>query len=99
MVVMAYLSPYARAEGGLGQAMSLGVTRGRGLAAGITAGLGGGLLLGAAGLVMMAAAGLTAWGASRYFCRRLGGVTGDVYGAVNELQEVLALLVATLVIL
>ena len=41
-------------------------------------------------------AGLVVWGSSRYFRRRLGGVTGDIYGAVNEILETLVLGVAVL---
>ena len=32
----------------------------------------------------------------RYFEKRLGGITGDIYGAVIELSEITALLVALL---
>jgi cobalamin synthase len=31
------------------------------------------------------------WGLSHFFQQQLGGVTGDVYGAVNEILEVLVL--------
>jgi cobalamin synthase len=32
-----------------------------------------------------------------YFYQRLGGITGDVLGATNELNEALVLLLATVV--
>ncbi len=93
MVLLAYLSPYARPEGGLGEAMTT-LTTGRTLAwaagsaffivalAGRSAGL----------LVFLMITALT-WGLAAYFRRRLGGVTGDVCGAVNEVVEVLAMLI------
>jgi len=97
MVLLAFLSIYARREGGLGEAMTLGVSpRHLALATLLTA-----VLVGAAGrlagLIALAVVGLVAWGASRWFRNRLGGITGDVLGAVNEVSEVLALLVTAIV--
>lgn len=92
MVLLAYLSPYARPEGGLGQAMTT-LTTGRtlawatGSAVLIAALVGRGVGL----LVFLMITALT-WGLAVYFRRRLGGVTGDVCGAVNEVMEVTALL-------
>jgi adenosylcobinamide-GDP ribazoletransferase len=92
MVLLAYLSPYARLEGGLGEAMTT-LTTGRTLA------LAGGsaiVLVGLAGhwrgLAALAVAAALTWGLALYFRRRLGGVTGDVFGAVNEVMEVIALI-------
>ncbi len=91
MVYLAYLSPYARPEGGLGRAMTEGVTPRT---------LGGATLFALAlslvlfrvqGLLVLAAAGLAVLGCSRFFRQKLGGVTGDVLGAANELLEVLVL--------
>jgi adenosylcobinamide-GDP ribazoletransferase len=96
MVLLAYLSPYARPEGGLGQAMTT-LTTGRTLAwaAGsavvVAAGLGG-----RAGLYSLAGVALLSGVLAAYFRRRLGGVTGDVCGAVNELTEVAALFLGLL---
>ena len=72
MVFLAYLSPYARPEGGLGEAMT---TVSRRTAAG---------------------AGVLIWLLSRYFKKTLGGVTGDVLGAANEVVEVAVLVGALL---
>ena len=41
-----------------------------------------------------AAAGLAAWGLSLWAARALGGVSGDVLGAIEQVGEVLTLLVA-----
>ena len=96
MVFLTGLAPYARPGGGLGQAMTSGATPrlviGATVAALVLCLLAGGL----AGLAVLALAGLVVWGLSRYFVRRLGGVTGDVYGAVNEILETLVLGVAVL---
>ena len=44
------------------------------------------------GLVLMAALWLIAFGIAAYLRSCLGGLTGDTYGAINELAEVLVLL-------
>ena len=91
MVLLAYLSPYARAEGGLGQAMTLGVSPRVLSGASLSAGALALLILGAPGLVLFGAAAALVWLASLYFQRRLGGITGDVLGATNEFLEILVL--------
>jgi adenosylcobinamide-GDP ribazoletransferase len=40
---------------------------------------------------------LATLGMQSYFYQRLGGITGDVLGATNELNEALVLLLATVV--
>lgn len=92
MVFLAYLSPYARAEGGLGQAMTTGVS-GRVLLGATLSALALALLTTRiSGLLLLAAAGLAVWLLSIYFRKRLGGVTGDVLGAANEVLEILVLM-------
>jgi adenosylcobinamide-GDP ribazoletransferase len=91
LVLLAFLSPYARPEGGLGRAMIEGVTS-RTLTGATLAALGLSLVLfRMQGLLVLAAAGLLVLAWSRFFQRTLGGITGDVLGAANELLEVLAL--------
>ena len=48
----------------------------------------------AAGLVLVTLASASAWSVGKWTSKRLGGVTGDVYGAVNEITEALVLVVA-----
>ena len=49
------------------------------------------------GLGIVAVAGLVAWGAARFTLRLIPGLTGDIYGALNELIET-AVLLSVLVI-
>jgi adenosylcobinamide-GDP ribazoletransferase len=97
MVLLAYLSPNARPEGGLGQAMTLGVSLPVLLGATVGAAVLAQVTLGLRGLILLAAAGLIIWLLSLYFRQRLGGITGDVLGAANEILEVLVLGAAILV--
>jgi adenosylcobinamide-GDP ribazoletransferase len=91
MVLLAFLSPYARPEGGLGQAMTTGVSSRILAGATLSALLLTFLAAGVWGPVVLGVAGAAAWLGSRYFQKKLGGITGDVLGAANELLEVLAL--------
>jgi adenosylcobinamide-GDP ribazoletransferase len=84
----------AAADTGLGAGYALALSRRRALA-GVAAGLAVALaLLGVAALGAAAAAAAAAFLLGRLAVRRLGGVTGDVLGAVQQLGEVLVLLVA-----
>ncbi len=96
MVLLAFISPYARPEGGLGQAMTMGVTPGVLAGATVAALVLAFLATGPAGLLLLAGAGVALWLMSFYFKQVLGGVTGDVLGAANEVLEVLLLAAAFL---
>ena len=79
--------PYARPEGGLGQAVTherdaIGFIAATTIAAVIALGA-----LGVDGLIAWAVAALTALWTARAAKRRIGGVTGDVFGASVELAE------------
>lgn len=92
MVFLAYLSPYARPEGGLGQAMTAGVTGKALLGATLSVLALAWLTTRISGLLLLAAAAAVTWLLGIYFRKRLGGVTGDVLGAANEVLEILVLM-------
>jgi adenosylcobinamide-GDP ribazoletransferase len=83
---------------GLGAGYVLALSRRRALA-GAAAGLAVALaLLGAAALWAAAAAALAALALGRLAVRRVGGITGDVLGAVQQVGEVSTLLAAAAVV-
>ena len=90
--VALHLFPYARKEGGLGQGFNqdkkrLNIILSTGLALLMVyfiSGLGG---LGIVGLAGIASLLIALWAA-----HRLGGLTGDVYGALNEVAEIIFIL-------
>lgn len=87
--------PYVRRRG-LGTAFLRGRGR-RQLALGLAVALlASAALAGVYGIALLAAASVLAWGIGAWAARLLGGVTGDVYGAVNEIVEttLLVLMVA-----
>jgi adenosylcobinamide-GDP ribazoletransferase len=84
----------AATDSGLGASYVAGLSRGRALA-GAAVGLAAAVaLLGVAALWAAAAAGLAAALLGRLATRRIGGVTGDVLGAIQQVGEVLVLLAA-----
>lgn len=90
--------PYARRTPGASLALKQGATGARMLAA--TAFTLGSLLLvlgPAGGLVLLGAAALT-HGVACLSRQRLGGLTGDVYGAITELVETAALVLVPLAV-
>ena len=88
--------PYARREGGLGTAFLAGGTRIQTLIATILAVAAAIVFAGPTGIVLLAVAGATALVVGQFATSRLGGVTGDVYGAVNELATMAMFVVAAL---
>jgi len=83
--------PPARSEG-LGVFFKAGLGRGQvALALGVAAGVALGLL-GGGGLVLLAVTWLIATLVARLAVARVGGLTGDIYGATCELAEALLLL-------
>ena len=60
----------------------------------VTAAVAADLLLGPAGLLLLGAAVAVSLGVGWWVTRLLGGMTGDAYGAANEVAEVTVLLLA-----
>jgi len=83
--------PYAR-EQGMGTAFQAGTSRWHVVLGLVAAAVAGGLLLGATGLFLLGAAVAISLALGWWISRMLGGMTGDAYGAVNEVAEVTALL-------
>ncbi|HEY4685054.1 MAG TPA: adenosylcobinamide-GDP ribazoletransferase [Dehalococcoidia bacterium] len=83
--------PYARAEG-LGKPFHASALPWAGSIATATAVAATVALLGSKGLVLVAIGGGLALGLGYLISGRLGGLTGDTYGAINEAGEVLVLL-------
>ena len=96
MVSIIFTFPYAK-RSGMGLAFKQGTTWQRLAIATIIALIAAVALLKWWGLVLMAALWLIASGIAGSFRSRLGGLTGDNYGAINEISEVLVLLLIILI--
>ncbi|OGN91871.1 MAG: cobalamin 5'-phosphate synthase, partial [Chloroflexi bacterium RBG_13_48_17] len=96
MVAMMFTFPYAR-RSGMGLPFKLGATWQRLAVATVIALVVAVVLLRWWGLVLMAVLWLIAFGIAGFFRSRLGGLTGDNYGAINEISEVLVLLLIILI--
>ena len=90
MVATMALFPYVR-EQGLGTAFQEGRGWWQVAVAFGTAALAAVLFLGGGGAILFGIAIVAALGLGRWTARLLGGLTGDAYGAVNEVGEVVAL--------
>lgn len=96
MVYAIFAHPYARPSG-LGKAFKQG-TGGRQLTlATVICVIAAVLLFRLVGLAIMLGVWLVTEVLARYFRRRFAGLTGDCYGAVNEVAEVVALMLVLLV--
>jgi len=96
MVSMIFTFPYAK-KSGMGLPFKQGATWQRLSIATVIALIVAVILLKLWGLALMAVLWLIAFGIASYFRSRLGGLTGDNYGAINELSEVLVLLLIILI--
>ncbi len=85
--------PYVRREG-LGSPFHQGGIRRSTLLAAVVAVAAAALLGAVGGAGLLAGATATAWVLGWFMNSRLGGLTGDSYGAINEIVEVLALMAA-----
>ncbi len=95
MVGIIFTFPYAKSSG-MGLAFKQGASWQRLTISTAIALIAAVVLLKWWGLVLMAALGLIAFGIASYFRSRLSGLTGDNYGAINEMAEVLVLLLLIL---
>lgn len=99
MVTVAWMSPYARSEGGLAASFLLHLSWVHIVAAtgGLTAGLVWGFgILGTLVIVLTGSMVVVAvWAGCRLW---FGGITGDTLGATNEVSEILFLLLAPLLL-
>ncbi len=92
MVLVCYRSPYARSGGGLGKPFSENLGA-RELVLSVLSAFGISLLLmGVKGILVLLGVALSSLGYRFFFIKKLGGVTGDVLGAANELAELLCLI-------
>ena len=89
--------PYAR-EQGMGTAFQAGARRWHIALGFVTAAVAAGVLLGVTGLFVLGAAIAVSLALGFWISRMLGGMTGDAYGAVNELAEVTVLLVGVVLV-
>lgn len=90
--LVAWRFPYARPEGGTGQAFTETVGRREVLIATLFLLVVTVLGLGIVGILILFVLALLGWGAGCLAKRRFGGVTGDVLGAVVEAGEILCLI-------
>ncbi len=91
MTVALVAFPYARAEG-LGRVMKDHAGWGQGLLASAIAIIAAWFLIGGVGLILILLSGALTFLFARFVLARLPGLTGDIYGALCELLEVLVLL-------
>jgi adenosylcobinamide-GDP ribazoletransferase len=91
MVDAIFTYPYARPEG-LGKAFKQEVSWIELLIASLVTLALAGILFQIAGLVILATVFIIINGAALYFKRQLGGLTGDTYGAINEIALITVLL-------
>lgn len=87
MLLTMSLFPYAR-RAGAGTTLQEGASRWQVIAGLATAALTSGLFLGPGGFILFGIAAVAALGIGLWISSLLGGMTGDAYGAVNEVGEV-----------
>ena len=97
VLVLGYKSPYAGLEDGVGKAFVEGTTKERYLKGFLIALFASLIIFGIRGLFILATIFVFVSLLRQYFKKRLGGITGDVFGAVIEVSEIMALLLTLMV--
>jgi adenosylcobinamide-GDP ribazoletransferase len=93
MVFVCYRSPYARSSEGLAKPFVENLSAHEVLiSSALTLGIAF-LFMGLKGIAIFLGIGLFSLGYRIFFLKKLGGVTGDVLGAANEMVELLCLLI------
>ena len=92
MVQLTYRAPYARPEGGLGKIFKENVKKREMVIATASSLIVAAFFLRFWGAVLWLAVGVSALGIQLFFEKKIGGVTGDILGAANEIHETLVLL-------
>lgn len=92
MVQLTYRTPYARPEGGLGKIFKENVKKREMVIATASSLVVSVFLLRFWGAVLWLAVGVSALGIQLFFQKKIGGFTGDILGAANEIHEILVLL-------
>ena len=95
MIQLIYRAPYARPEGGLGKIFKEHVRKKEMILATVFSLIAAMLLFRFWGALLWLAVGFSTLGIQVFFARKIGGITGDVLGAANEIHEVLALLLVS----
>ena len=96
IVAIIFTFPYAKGSG-MGLAFKHGARWYRLIIATVIALAAAIIMLKLWGLILMAVLWLLVFGIASYFRSRLGGLTGDTYGAINEIAEVLVLILIILI--
>ncbi len=86
MTLAVFAFPYARPEG-LGSAVKAHITWKQVAPASLTALFAAWVCCHWLGLIALGSTLLLVWGVSAFVLRRIPGLTGDIYGAINELVE------------
>jgi adenosylcobinamide-GDP ribazoletransferase len=92
MVLVCYRSPYARSDGGLARPFAENLSAPEIVLSLVSAFSISLFLIGVKGIVLFLGIGLFSLGYRFFFIKKLGGVTGDILGAANELAELLCLI-------
>jgi adenosylcobinamide-GDP ribazoletransferase len=96
MVTVIFAFPYARSSG-MGMAFKQAATWQRLVVASTLAIILAVALLAWKGVILVAALFIIIFGVTYYFRSRLGGLTGDTYGAINEIAEVSVLVLLIII--